>query len=106
VHGHGQRLTVASGTGDASGCKDCILGEANAPVLKDETAFVARGGGMATKYHIYFGMALDPEPLCGSPSHYYRHLGTSINLINNGIETSGMSNYEKTAIRLVAHDTG
>jgi apolipoprotein N-acyltransferase len=34
-------------------------GEANAPALKeDEAEFVARGAGMATKYHVYFGMAL------------------------------------------------
>jgi apolipoprotein N-acyltransferase len=42
-----------------AGAKIVFWGEANAPVLKeDETAFVARGGGMAMKYHIYFGMSL------------------------------------------------
>ena len=42
-----------------AGAKIVFWGEANAPVLKeDETAFVARGGGMATKYHAYFGMSL------------------------------------------------
>jgi apolipoprotein N-acyltransferase len=42
-----------------AGAKIVFWGEANAPVLKeDEAAFVARGGGMATKYHVYFGMAL------------------------------------------------
>jgi hypothetical protein len=46
------------------------------------------------------------KPLCGDPSHYYRHLGTSINLINNSVERPGCPNYEKTTIRLVAHDPG
>jgi apolipoprotein N-acyltransferase len=42
-----------------AGAKIVFWGEANAPVLKeDEAAFVARGAGMATKYHVYFGMAL------------------------------------------------
>ena len=42
-----------------AGAKIVFWGEANAPALKeDETAFVARGAGMATKYHVYFGMAL------------------------------------------------
>jgi apolipoprotein N-acyltransferase len=42
-----------------AGAKIVFWGETNAPVLKeDETAFVARGGGMATKYHVYFGMSL------------------------------------------------
>jgi hypothetical protein len=38
-------------------------------------------------------------------SHYYRHLGSRNSLINNGLERPGYPNYEKTAIRLVAHDT-
>ena len=42
-----------------AGAKIVFWGEANAPALKeDEAAFVARGAGMATKYHVYFGMAL------------------------------------------------
>lgn len=42
-----------------AGSRIVFWGEANAPVLKeDETAFVARGRDMATKYHVYFGMSL------------------------------------------------
>lgn len=42
-----------------AGARIVFWGETNAPVLKeDETGFVARGRGMATKYHVYFGMAL------------------------------------------------
>jgi apolipoprotein N-acyltransferase len=42
-----------------AGAKIVFWAEANAPVLKeDETAFVVRGAGMATKYHVYFGMSL------------------------------------------------
>jgi apolipoprotein N-acyltransferase len=42
-----------------AGAKIVFWGEANAPVLKeDEAPFVARGEGLATKYHVYFGMAL------------------------------------------------
>ncbi len=42
-----------------SGAKVVFWGEANAPVLKEgEAAFVARGGDMAAKYHVYLGMAL------------------------------------------------
>jgi len=42
-----------------AGAKIVFWGEANAPVLKeDEAAFLARGGGMAATYHVYFGMAL------------------------------------------------
>jgi apolipoprotein N-acyltransferase len=42
-----------------AGAKIVFWGEANAPVLKeDEAAFVTRGGDLATKYRVYFGMAL------------------------------------------------
>jgi apolipoprotein N-acyltransferase len=42
-----------------AGAKIVFWGETNAPVLKeDEAAFVARGGAMAAKYHVYLGMAL------------------------------------------------
>ena len=42
-----------------AGAKIVFWGETNAPVLKeDEAAFVARGGDMAAKYHVYLGMAL------------------------------------------------
>lgn len=42
-----------------AGARIVFWGETNAPVMKeDETAFVARGRGMATKYQAYFGMAL------------------------------------------------
>ena len=42
-----------------AGAKIVFWGETNAPVLKEnEAAFVARGGDMAAKYHVYLGMAL------------------------------------------------
>jgi apolipoprotein N-acyltransferase len=43
-----------------AGAKIVFWGELNAPVLKeDETAFVARGEALATKYHAYLGMSLN-----------------------------------------------
>jgi apolipoprotein N-acyltransferase len=42
-----------------AGARIVFWGETNAPLLKqDEAAFVARGGDMAAKYHVYLGMAL------------------------------------------------
>jgi apolipoprotein N-acyltransferase len=42
-----------------AGAKIVFWGETNAPVLKeDEAALVARGGDLAAKYGVYFGMAL------------------------------------------------
>jgi apolipoprotein N-acyltransferase len=43
-----------------AGAKIVFWAELNAPVLKeDETAFVARGQSLATKYHVYLGMSLN-----------------------------------------------
>ncbi len=43
-----------------AGAKIVFWSELNAPVLKeDEPAFVARGGDMAAKYHVYLGMSLN-----------------------------------------------
>lgn len=42
-----------------AGAKIVFWGETNAPILKeDEAAFVTRGGDLAAKYGVYFGMAL------------------------------------------------
>lgn len=42
-----------------AGAKIVFWGESNASVMKeDEAAFIARGGDLAAKYHVYLGMAL------------------------------------------------
>jgi apolipoprotein N-acyltransferase len=42
-----------------AGAKIVFWGETNAPIMKeDEAAFVRRGGDLASKYHVYLGMAL------------------------------------------------
>lgn len=41
-----------------AGAKIVFWGETNAPVLEDQSGFVARGSALAAKYHAYLGMAL------------------------------------------------
>jgi apolipoprotein N-acyltransferase len=51
-----------------AGAKVVFWGETNAPVLKEgEATFVARGGAMAAKYHVYLGMALGVWNRSGTP---------------------------------------
>lgn len=52
-------LMARAEQGMQSGAKIVFWGEVNGQVLKeDEAAFVARGGDLAAKHHVYLGMAL------------------------------------------------